>query len=293
MPEYEAGSRIDHYRIDGPIGSGSMGDVYRALDLNLERRVALKILSDRHRDNEELRARFTREGRAVAQITHANVVQVYAIGTCDDRPYIAMELLRGVDLETVVGDRGALVSRPAARALLDAARGLEAAAAAGVIHRDVKPSNLVLLESGVVKVTDFGLAKPIGATGGPALTAQGIVVGTPDYIAPEQARGEPIDERVDIYSLGCTLYFLLAGSPPYRKGDDREDQYLKVVARHLRDPAPDVRVASPDADAELAELALRMMAKLPGERPSYPEIAASLASIIRRLPPPGAGGPPA
>src|SRR5690554_1040526 len=167
---------IDRYQVDSTIGAGSMGDVVGAIDMDLKRKVAIKILSDKHRDNPELEARFVREGRAVAAISHANVVQVFTTGSYDGRPYIAMELLTGTDLGSYVATRGPLSSLHAARALLDSARGLQAAAGAGLIHRDVKPSNLVMLETGVVKVTDFGLAKPIDPKNEPALTAMGVVV---------------------------------------------------------------------------------------------------------------------
>lgn len=278
-----SGIVVDRYRVDGDIGAGSMGDVVRAVDVDLARPVAIKILSDRHRENEELRARFVREGRAVAAISHPNVVQVFTTGSFDDRPYIAMELLLGVDLGTVVAEHGTMSSLQAARAALDAARGLEAAAKAGLIHRDVKPSNLVLVESGVVKVTDFGLAKPLDPKDEPALTALGVVVGTPDYIAPEQARGEPIDERVDVYALGGTLYCLLTGSPPYRRGNPTDDKYLKVVARHLKDPAPDPHARNRTVDRELARLCVSMMAKRPVDRPAYPELIEQLSAIVDRL----------
>src|SRR5215468_6725537 len=244
-----------------------MGEVFLAVDTGLGRKVALKILSDVHRDNPELRARFIREARAVAAISHPNVVQVFTTGEYDGRPYFAMEYLSGKDLGTLVRDAGPLTARSAAGNILDAARGLEAAAAAGLIHRDVKPSNLVRLDSGPVKVTDFGLAKPAGPTEEPALTALGVVVGTPDYIAPEQARGDEIDHRVDIYALGCTLFYLVTGRPPFRRGNDEDDKYLKVVARHIREPAPDPRGLRPEMDPPLAELCLQMMRKAPDERP--------------------------
>ncbi len=277
------GTVIGAYRIDGVIGAGSMGDVFRAVDVGLNRRVAIKLLSEKHKDSNELRARFTREGRAVAAISHPNVVQVFATGTYQDRPYIAMELLEGTDLASAVDAQGPLPPLDAARAILDAARGLDAAARAGLIHRDVKPSNLVLLVDGKVKVTDFGLAKPVDPGSEPALTALGVVVGTPDYIAPEQARGETIDERVDIYALGGTLYFLLCGVPPFRTGVPAEDKYLKVVARHLKNPPPDARDRNPAADPELADLARGLMAKKPAERPDYPTLIARLEAVVARL----------
>jgi hypothetical protein len=285
VPNPQSGTILGAYRVEGTIGSGSMGEVFRGIDTGLNRRVAIKLLSEKHRDSPELRQRFVREGRAVAAISHPNVVQVFATGSFDDRPYIAMELLDGADLGSIVERSGRLDSLSAAHAVLDAAQGLAAAARAGLIHRDVKPSNLVRLSDGRVKVTDFGLAKPVDPGSEPALTAMGVVVGTPDYIAPEQARGEAIDERVDIYALGGTLYFLIAGMPPFRTGKPAEDKYLKVVARHLRNPPPDAMVANPSCDRELAELARAMMAKKPADRPGYDELIAQLSHIVRRLDP--------
>ena len=256
-----------------------MGEVFRGIDTGLNRRVAIKLLSEKHRDSPELRQRFVREGRAVAAISHPNVVQVFATGSLDDRPYIAMELLDGADLGSIVDKNGPLDSLTAAHAVFDAAQGLAAAARAGLIHRDVKPSNLVRLGDGRVKVTDFGLAKPVDPGREPALTAMGVVVGTPDYIAPEQARGEAIDERVDLYALGGTLYFLLTGMPPFRTGKPAEDKYLKVVARHLRNPPPDATLANPSCDRELAELSLTMMSK---KAPSLSTSYSSRARVLAR-----------
>jgi serine/threonine protein kinase len=285
VPNPQPGTILGAYRVDGTIGSGSMGEVFRGIDTGLNRKVAIKILSEKHKDSPELRARFVREGRAVAAISHPNVVQVFATGSFDERPYIAMELLDGTDLGSQVEKNGPLDSLSAAMVALDSAQGLAAAAKAGLIHRDVKPSNLVRLIDGRVKVTDFGLAKPVDPGAEPALTAMGVVVGTPDYIAPEQARGEAIDERVDIYALGGTLYFLMTGVPPFRTGKPAEDKYLKVVARHLRNPPPDATQANPSCDRELAALARTMMAKKPAERPTYDDLIMQLSQILARLDP--------
>jgi len=274
------GVRVDRYRILEPLGTGAMGEVYLAEDEGLRRKVALKILSNAHRDNVELRARFAREARAAAALAHPNVVQVYNIGEFDGRPWFAMEYLPGRDLGSIVKQDGPLDSLAAATVALDAARGLQAAAAAGLIHRDVKPANLVRLPDGKVKVTDFGLVKPISDA---ALTAAGVVVGTPDYIAPEQARGETIDARVDIYALGCSLFYLLVGRAPFRRGNPDEDKYLRVVARHLTEPAQDVRTIVPSVDGELATLVLTLMAKEPAARPGYGELISRLERIGARL----------
>jgi serine/threonine-protein kinase len=285
VPNPSPGTLLGAYRVEGTLGAGSMGEVYRGVDTGLNRRVAIKILSEKHRDSPELRARFVREGRAVAAISHPNVVQVFATGSFDERPYIAMELLEGTDLGSAVEKKGPLSTIEAAHAILDAAQGLAAASKAGLIHRDVKPSNLVRLSDGKVKVTDFGLAKPLDPGTEPALTAMGVVVGTPDYIAPEQARGETIDERVDIYALGGTMYFLLTGIPPFRTGRPADDKYLKVVARHLRNPAPDAAQTNPAVDRELSDITKQMMAKKPDERPTYAELIQRLSAVLARLDP--------
>jgi serine/threonine-protein kinase len=285
VPNPTPGTILGAYRVEGILGAGSMGEVYRGVDTGLNRRVAIKILSEKHRDSPELRARFVREGRAVAAISHPNVVQVFATGSFDERPYIAMELLDGTDLGSAVEKKGPLSTIEAAHAILDAAQGLAAASRAGLIHRDVKPSNLVRLSDGKVKVTDFGLAKPVDPGAEPALTAMGVVVGTPDYIAPEQARGETIDERVDIYALGGTMYFLLTGIPPFRTGRPADDKYLKVVARHLRNPPPDASQTNPAVDRELADITKRMMGKKPEERPSYADLIQKLSAVLARLDP--------
>jgi serine/threonine-protein kinase len=280
MPNPIPGTLIGPYQIEDALGAGSMGDVFRGIDTGLGRRVAIKLLAEKHRDSQELRARFVREGRAVAAISHPNVVQVFATGTFDDRPYIAMEFLAGTDLDSLVERDGPLPAFDAARAVRDAAFGLAAAAEAGLIHRDVKPSNLVRLGDGQVKVTDFGLAKPLDPGSEPSLTAMGVVVGTPDFIAPEQARGETITPGVDIYALGGTLYFLLTGAPPFRTGVPAEDKYLKVVTRHLKQPAPDALARNPKASPELAQLAQQMMAKKPGDRPTYLELLERLDDLM-------------
>src|SRR5262249_32162261 len=199
----------------------------RHRDEPLGRRVAIKIRAEQHRESDELRARFLREARAIAAVTHANVVQVFTVGFWDNRPYFAMEYLAGPDLGHVVRERGPMRDSEAAAVLLGAARGLREASRRGLIHRDVKPSNLMVNDQGEVKVADFGLAK--GTDIGPGLTQTGIVVGTPDYIAPEQARGDAIDHRADIYALGCTLFHLVAGRPPYRKVSDTTTRYMEVV----------------------------------------------------------------
>jgi serine/threonine-protein kinase len=270
------------FRIERLLGEGSMGEVYLAVDQSLGRKVALKLLGGSHRDSAELKLRFLREARAVAVINHPNVVQVFAVGDWEGRSYFVMEYLEGPDLARLLMDRGPLGDADAAAATLYAARGLAEAARRGVIHRDVKPSNLVVTDRGEVKVTDFGLAKATEI--GPGLTQSGLVVGTPDYIAPEQARGESVDARADIYALGCTLFHLVAGRPPFRVKGESGTRYMEIVLRHLREPVPELARAAPlGCDAQLAELCRRMMAKDPAERPGYREVEVTLESVSLRL----------
>ncbi len=281
--DIKPGTYIGRYKVDKRIGAGAMGEVYLAEDESLARKVALKILSDAHRNNPELKARFLREARAVAKISHPNVVAVFSIDDFEGRPCFAMEYLSGKDLGVLVKERGPLPQAEAVAAVQGAAHGLEEASTQGLIHRDVKPTNLIITDKGMVKVTDFGLAKPLDSAD-PGLTQAGVVVGTPDYIAPEQARGDELDARVDIYALGCTLFYLLTGRPPYRQDDDAEDRYLRVVARHIRAAIPDVRKAAKQpVDDDVADLCRRMMAKRPEERPSYAELVRELDDISLRL----------
>ena len=274
------GDHIGPYRVLDLLGKGAMGEVYLCYDEGLKREVAVKVLSEAHRYNEELRARFVREARAMARITHPNVVQVYYIGEHEGLPFFAMEYIRGMDLGSVLQLRGAIGPAEAAAVCRQAAQGLQAAAAAGVVHRDVKPANLIATEQGGIKVTDFGLAKAINVD--PELTAAGLIVGTPDYIAPEQARGEAADHRSDIYSLGCTLFHLAVGRPPFR-ADDKPNTYMAIMARHMHAPRPRLSDFLPGVDQALSDLCERMMATEPRERPGFEEVVQVLWDVERRL----------
>jgi len=193
-----------------------------------------------------------------------------------------MELLEGGDTQKLLEERGPLSSPVVALIGAEAATGLGEAAHAGIIHRDVKPANLGISRHGVLKVTDFGLAKSYAAD--KSLTARGMVVGTADYIAPEQARGEELDERADVYSLGCTLFHLLTGHPPYRAQQGPSvKEYLEVMRMHLVAPIPDPRADAPNADPELVQAIEGMMTKDRNKRPTFDEIARQLARIAERL----------
>jgi serine/threonine-protein kinase len=193
-----------------------------------------------------------------------------------------MELLEGGDTQKLLEERGPLPSGVVARVGAEAASGLGHAARAGFVHRDVKPANLGISAHGVLKVTDFGLAKSFAA--GKSLTGEGFVVGTADYIAPEQARGEDLDERADVYALGCTLFHLVTGRPPFRsEGQTQVQRYADVMRAHLLLPIPDARRLAPDIDGALAGLLTRLMDKDRDERPTFDDLASELTRMASRL----------
>jgi eukaryotic-like serine/threonine-protein kinase len=283
-PFLSPGLRVGRYRVHRPLGNGSMGEVYLASDDELGRRAAIKVLGSKHLTNPTVKERFLREARALAGLSHPNVIPVFESGQVGrpPRPYYAMELLEGGDTQTLLDERGPLPSGVVAVIGAQAATGLGEAARAQLIHRDVKPSNLGISRQGVLKVTDFGLAKMSSVD--QKLTGKGLVVGTADYIAPEQARGEEVDERADVYALGCTLFHLLTGHPPFRSSQPTPvQQFVEVMRAHVGSPIPDPRRDAPDADPELAQVIMLMMAKEREQRPAFSEAAPLLSRIALRL----------
>ena len=272
--------KIGHYEILGLLGKGAMGEVYEGRDPSLGRRVALKVLGRKHQESTEFKERFLREGRSLASMNHANVVQVYFIGEFEGRPFLAMEFLDGEDIGGLLKKNGPLHPGDAAEVVRQAAVGLQEAKRAGVVHRDVKPSNLVVTKSGEVKVTDFGLAKALQED--LSITATGVFVGTPDYLAPEQAMGEDVDSSADVYALGCSLYHMCTGNPPFRKGGS-DDHYTAVVRRHLKAERPVLKTQIPGFDEELSDLCRRMMSRRPDVRPTLEELIEGLPTIVQRL----------
>ncbi len=246
------------YKVEGVIGQGGMGAVYLGVDEQLNRKVALKVLPPQVASTEEFIRRFLDEARAVAKFTHPNVVAIYFAGSDGGRHFFAMEYVEGDDLRHLVESVGPLGPRRAMGYAIQAVKGLQAAFGAGIVHRDVKPGNLMLAADDTVKVADFGLAKP-QTGGGVEETAVGQVVGSPYYMSPEQGQGHRVDHRSDIYSLGATLFFLLTGRPPYL-GDDA----ISVIFKHVSEPVPKL----PRAPFGLERLMERMMAKDPDERPA-------------------------
>lgn len=248
------GESLGPYRIERILGQGGMGTVYEAFDTSLHRTVALKVLSDEHARNREVVDRFQREARAAGSLTHPNITHIYSIGAERGYHYFAMELVIGRTLSQVLQSDRSLDDARAADYLLQVARGLRAAKQKEIIHRDIKPSNLILSQDGLIKITDFGLAKVV--TSSIDITATGVIVGTPLYMSPEQGKGEPLDHRSDIYSLGCTFYHLVSGRPPFMG-----DSAMNIIVRHITEEPPSLDTVNGDTSSKLAKVVARMMRK--------------------------------
>ncbi len=275
--------RLDHFRVGRKLGQGGMGAVYEAWDASLDRPVAIKMLRDDVTRRADQTERFLREARAQAKLNHPNVVHIYYIGRRpsaadgDGALYFAMERIEGESLEDLVDRDERLDPETARNYMLQVARGLRAAVRAGIIHRDVKPSNLLVDASdGYVKIADFGLAKPIAED--VKITQEGAIVGSPLYMSPEQARNEEVDHRSDMYSLGATFFQLLTGRPPFEGSTA-----LAVVAQHLQDAPPRVRELAPTVPEALAVIVERLLSKKPEARfATYDELMEALEKAAPR-----------
>jgi len=227
---FTPGTTFAGYRIESLVGRGGMGVVYRATDLSLERPVALKLIAPELAEDERFRARFLREPRLAASLDHPNVIPIYEAGEHDGQLYLAMRFVEGSDLRTLLDSEGKLPPERTLAILAQVAGALDAAHRRALVHRDVKPANVLIDADGHVYLTDFGITKQLGG----ASTDTGRLVGTLDYLAPEQIRGEPVDARTDCYALGCVLYECLAGKPPFRRDTEAETMWA-----HMQDePAP-------------------------------------------------------
>jgi serine/threonine protein kinase len=248
------------YQIDEPIGAGGMASVYLATDLRLGRRVALKVLSAAHADHPEFIERFRREARAAARIDHPSVVPVYDWGDDGGTHYIVMGYVLGPDLKQVLRERGPLPEHEALSIARDVAAALDAAHRQGVIHRDIKPHNILIDPDGQPRVTDFGIAQAAGLAG---LTETSVVIGTATYISPEQASRQDVDARTDIYSLGIVLYEMLAGQPPFMG-----DSMVALAMQHVNEQPTLLRQLRHDVSAATERAVMRAIEKDPSAR--YP-----------------------
>jgi serine/threonine-protein kinase len=271
------GDPIDRFVIEAVLGEGGMGRVYRALDPRLGRRVALKVMlaeGASETARAQAAARMEREARAAAAFNHPNVVAIYEVGEVDGSPYIAMELVSGRTLRSLMGD---VRTSEGQRLdwLVDVARGLGAAHRAGLVHRDIKPDNVMITTDGVVKVLDFGIARRSEPAGGPvdpgaptiaptapAITAEGVTIGTPQYMAPEQIRGEPLDGRADQFAWGVMAFEVLAGKLPWANAPSAPALFAAVLTAN----APSVRDLVPTLDPHVGEVIARALAKTCDER---------------------------
>jgi serine/threonine protein kinase/DNA-binding beta-propeller fold protein YncE len=311
MAEITIGSVLAGYRIEGLAGEGGMGRVYRATQIALSRQVAVKLIAPELASEPDFRARFTRESRLTAAIEHPNVIPVYEAGEADGRLFIAMRWVEGTDLRSVILTEGRLEPGRAVAIAEQVAAALDAAHMGGLVHRDVKPANVMLTSTHGqehVYLTDFGLTKRAGSE--TALTRTGAFVGTPDYMPPEQIKGERADARTDVYALGCLLFHALTGRTPY----DRDTEVAKMYAQ-LHDPPPKASETAPGTPPVLDAVIARALAKdaderypsagdlgraaraaLTGGDPSQPErsLATGLAApgATELSPPPATAAPP-
>jgi uncharacterized RDD family membrane protein YckC len=275
------GRVFGRYRVLRLLGRGGMGEVYEVDDLESGRRLALKVLTHAL-DSPEARRRFLREGRLAASINHPNSVYIFGTEEIEGTPVIAMELVRGGTLKDQVKRSGPLGMGEAVDAILQVVAGLSAAQTNGVLHRDVKPSNCFVDDDGVVKVGDFGLSVSTLARGDASLTLSGAVVGTPAFSAPEQLRGEELDVRADIYSVGMTLYYLLTGRPAFEG-----ENMVKLLAAVLEQAPPSLAAFRREIPRELAQVVLRCLAKRPSDRfGGYEELRLALMPLSSAAPAP-------
>ncbi len=263
IPDLATGTVFAGYQIDGIAGEGGMGRVYRATEIALQRPVALKLIAEAFAGDRKFRERFQRESMLAASIDHPNVIPVYEAGEVDGELYIAMRFVDGTDLLHAVGREGALPPQRAVRIVSQVAAALDAAHRRGLVHRDVKPGNVLLTGTGEeehVYLTDFGLVKTLEGDA-PGMTTAGTFVGTLDYSSPEAIQGQEADARSDVYSLACVLFFALA-----RKSAFLRDSNVATMFAHVNEPAPSLLEAAPDVPPALAAVVERGLAKNPDER---------------------------
>ncbi|HEX7082643.1 MAG TPA: protein kinase [Gaiellaceae bacterium] len=249
----------DRYELEELVGTGGMSSVYKAHDRLLDRNVALKVLHQQYSSDDQYVERFRREARSVATLTHPNIVTVIDRGEHGDRQFIVFEYVDGDNLKRMIERRGPAPVETALELGVQMARALAFAHANGLVHRDVKPQNVLLNGDGQAKVTDFGIARSLDVQHG--MTQTGTVLGTSDYIAPEQAQGQRVDEHTDVYSLGVVLYELLTSHVPFPG-----ENFVAVAMRHINEDPPSIRVERPEVPPRVEAAVQRAMAKRPEDR---------------------------
>src|SRR5262245_15127716 len=255
-----SGVEIGGYRVEELIGRGGMGEVYRAHDRRLDRNVALKILAPRYADDDGFRERLLRESRLAASLDHPNVVPVYDAGEADAGFYLAMRYVEGADLRPLLRRGGPLAPARALAIVSQVADALDAAHAKGLVHRDVKPSNVLIDERGHCYLADFGLTQSASDRG---QATDGSLLGTLDYVAPEQIRGDEVAGSGDVYALGCMLFECLTGEPPFRRPSE-----VATLYAHLEDDPPSASARHSALPASIDGVFARALAKDPDERHS-------------------------
>src|SRR5215475_3171524 len=246
------------YKLEAKLGSGGMSTVYLARDATLDRQVAVKVMHREMSEQEEQLERFRQEARAVAKLSHPNVVAVIDAGEDQGYPYIVFEYVEGETLKQRINRIGALDPQEALAYAIEIARGLTVAHGRNMVHRDIKPQNVLIDSEGRAKLTDFGISRQLEQDG---MTATGRVLGTTDYVAPEQAMGHPVDIRSDIYSLGVVLYEMLIGQVPFHA-----DSQVGVAMKHVNEELPDVQRRRPEVSAAVALVVERSTMKRPEQR---------------------------
>lgn len=271
------GTVLGGFEIEREIGRGGMGIVYKAHELSLNRKVALKVLSKRLSFDDEFVKRFRREAQMVAALNHPNIVNILAYGEEKGQRYFAMEYIQGKDLGQILIEKSVMATEEALSITAQVASALDEASARGIVHRDLKPANIMIGEMGRVKVTDFGVAHFQGAD--TKMTRTGLFLGTPEYASPEQVMGETLDVRSDIYSLGAVLYKMLSGDPPVV-----EKSPLAVIAKIATEPVRPIEEVNASVPKPLCELIGKMMARKPGDRFQSPsEVLAAINECANAL----------